>query len=123
MVTYGQLITLQNLTDSAGNGSFVQDIMTATMSQSVAPIGTDLYQIDAQRLDPPQNIVVKDEPSPPSVSNGHVDAEKLPFQIIQSCTYNPKATGSSDQEALGCECSEEWGMEQKLINLFRLREP
>lgn len=86
--------------------------MAATMSQSITSIGSDLFQPGPQPLDPPKDVLVKDEPSPPVFSNGYVRAEELPFQIIQSCTYNPKAIGSSDQEALGCECGEEWGMTQ-----------
>ena len=75
-------------------------------------MASDLFHSDPQPPDPPKDVFVKDEPSP-SVSNGRVRAEELPFQIMQSCTYTPKAIGSSDQEALGCECGEEWGMKQK----------
>ena len=31
------------------------------------------------------------------------------FEVISECIYGNKSMGSSDQEALGCECSEEWG--------------
>ena len=45
-----------------------------------------------------------------STQNGVVqDPTKLAFQIIDTCTYTPKYLGSSDQEALGCDCGEEWG--------------
>ncbi|KAI9799706.1 MAG: hypothetical protein M1825_004441 [Sarcosagium campestre] len=30
------------------------------------------------------------------------------FEVIQDCVYSSKYLGSSDQEALGCECGEEW---------------
>ena len=30
------------------------------------------------------------------------------FQVIPDCIYGSKNMGSSDQEALGCECAEEW---------------
>jgi histone-lysine N-methyltransferase SETD2 len=31
------------------------------------------------------------------------------FEVIPDCIYGNKYMASSDQEALGCECSEEWG--------------
>ncbi|KAI9887678.1 MAG: histone methyltransferase set2 [Watsoniomyces obsoletus] len=33
--------------------------------------------------------------------------ENYGFHMLEGCTYTPKALGSSDQEALGCDCSEE----------------
>ena len=41
-----------------------------------------------------------------------VPLAKLSFQPIDRCVYTPKYLGSSDQEALGCECGEEWGMQE-----------
>ncbi|KAI9776667.1 MAG: histone methyltransferase set2 [Peltula sp. TS41687] len=71
-------------------------------------MASHLFHSDSPPPDPPKDVFIKDEPSP-IVSNGHhVRAEELPFQIIHGCTYIPKAIGSSDQEALGCECGEEW---------------
>ena len=35
-------------------------------------------------------------------------AAKATFEVIPGCLYGSKYMGSSDQEALGCECSEEW---------------
>lgn len=47
--------------------------------------------------------------SSPAGPREAVPVEQLGFQVIEHCTYTPKPLGSSDQEALGCECSEEWG--------------
>jgi hypothetical protein len=31
------------------------------------------------------------------------------FQVIRDCIYGSKYMGSSEHDALGCDCSEEWG--------------
>ncbi len=52
----------------------------------------------------------KEEPkSLPSVKTENGSAENYGFQMLDGCTYTPKYLGSSDQEALGCDCSEEHG--------------
>jgi SET domain-containing protein len=39
------------------------------------------------------------------------------FQVIRDCIYGSKYMGSSEHDALGCDCSEEWG-KSKLHLLF-----
>ncbi|KAI9810565.1 MAG: histone methyltransferase set2 [Phylliscum demangeonii] len=51
---------------------------------------------------------VKVEKVPPPFTPEVVTPDQYTFQVIDDCIYTPKALGSSDQEALGCECGEEW---------------
>ncbi|KAI9807264.1 MAG: histone methyltransferase set2 [Piccolia ochrophora] len=54
-----------------------------------------------------RKIVARPPPLFDHLPNRTKDATAA-FQVIGDCIYSTKHTGSSDQEALGCECGEEW---------------
>ena len=87
--------------------------MAAMLSPLPNSIDSPVDQADVPQQDRSKHPTGK-LTSPP-MGNGQVRVEKLSFQVIQNCTYTPKAIGSSDQEALGCECGEEWGKSHALL--------
>lgn len=80
---------------------------TTTLSQSPPMAGTGSYSPGDEAGSQKKGMSL---PSPSAQSGQVQDPTKLAFQIIDACTYTPKYLGSSDQEALGCDCTESWGM-------------
>ena len=81
--------------------------MMATLTQS--PVTMEMH-VNGSHASSPREYrpMVKDEPKA-VVSTEVLDVNQLGFQVMETCTYTPKYIGSSDQEALGCECAEDWG--------------
>lgn len=53
----------------------------------------------------------KTAPRPVTLFNDHPDVtsdSKDHFELIENCMYGSKTLGSSKQDALDCDCSEEW---------------
>ena len=88
--------------------------MATTVTQLSALVKVEPAAISSPELSsntlPLHNMERFDRPA--SFKEEAVPLEKLSFQPIDRCAYTPKYLGSSDQEALGCECGEEWGMQE-----------
>lgn len=84
--------------------------MATTVTQLSALVKVEPAAISSPELSsntlPLHNMERFDRPA--SFKEEAVPLEKLSFQPIDRCAYTPKYLGSSDQEALGCECGEEW---------------
>jgi hypothetical protein len=49
-----------------------------------------------------------------------VPVETLGFRVLEDCVYQSKHLGSSNQEALGCDCGEVWGRSYPSPSFARL---
>jgi hypothetical protein len=54
-----------------------------------------------------QKIISRPPPMFDNVPDSTIEAINT-FQVIRDCIYGSKYMGSSEHDALGCDCSEEW---------------
>ncbi len=54
-----------------------------------------------------QKVVSRPPPLFDDLPDSTADAKQT-FQVIKDCIYGSKYMGSSEHDALGCDCSEEW---------------